>query len=503
VRDWQATDLDIIHLGDQAMERPTTSVLLASTLLLVVALSADAGAQTGAIAGQVTARASGAPLSRASIQVSSPALADTAGTTTDADGLYVINGLPVGTYAVDVTFVGYRAATSRNVDVDGDQTATVDFQLTSAPIELTETVISASRRAENIVDAPVSITKIRADKAVQTTTGLSFASLLEHVRGIDYTQRGIFTEKYNARGFNSGVGYNSRMVMLLDGMQASESSPAVSLQLHVPKEDLQDVEVIVGPGSALYGADAVAGIISVTTKDPRDSEGTTLALAGGTRSTFKGRFRHAGARDKWGWKVAGGHQQAHDYEVADTHYSADSSRAVTEDPDYGAHATRGKLGLYYYPDAESRIAFQTGAGNVDLIDQLDYGRIAHVDLRNWYKQLTYSSVESYVNLYHENQDLGDTYFVYSRAQYRADGLSEAEARERSSIPGEMFIRGAEVRRKSRLQHWRSHLTYGLDYRRSDERVAFVEGGRFVAWGLGAYTQAETDINKAMSEIPNG
>ena len=484
------------------MKRTTTTILLGSTCLLILFPSRDLDAQTSTIAGRVTARATGAPLSGASVQVSSPALADSVGTTTDGEGRYAFKGLPEGTYAAEVTFVGYRTTTARHIDVGPGRPAIADFGLVSAPVELTETVVSASRRAENIVDAPISISKIRAEEIAHNTHAHSVASLLEHVRGIDYTQRGVLTEKYGARGFNTAAGPNSRMVVFRDGIPGG-SSPAAAMELSVPKDDLQNVEVIVGPGSALYGPDAVSGVVSVTTKDPRGSEGTTVTLGGGSRSIFKGRFRHAGTRDKWGWKVSGEHQQARDYEVEWAFIRPDSTTAIDGDPSSDSWSNRGSLGLYYYRNPDSRIAFQAGAGAVDLIDLADTGRMSYGDWRKYTSQLTYSSSQSYLNIYRVQEDLGDTYNTDVKVRHMANGVPELEAKKRAKFTGDSYIWGGEFRRKYRFQPLRTHLTYGVDYRRAEYVFAFLEGGRYLARGLGVYGQSETGLSEHLKLVLAG
>ena len=54
------------------------------------------------------------------------------------------------------------------------------------------------------------------------------------------------------------------------------------------------MELVRGPGSALYGANAFSGVLNMTTKKPRDSAGGRIQLTAGDLSTKRGDFRHAG-----------------------------------------------------------------------------------------------------------------------------------------------------------------------------------------------------------------
>ena len=142
--------------------------------------------------------------------------------------------------------------------------------------ELGEIVVSASRRAENIVDAPASISKVDWKAVQRNTASNSYVSAIKNVKGVDHTQMGVLHERFNARGFNSAL--NTRMLLLVDGrvtkLLSGAGTPAPTIS--VVKEDLQDIEVIVGPGSALYGPDAVSGVVSITTVDPKVRQGTSI-----------------------------------------------------------------------------------------------------------------------------------------------------------------------------------------------------------------------------------
>jgi len=484
------------------MKHITRAVLLGHTFLLVLALSADVGAQTGTISGQVIDEASGVPLVGASVHVLNPDLAVSAGAATDGDGGYAVENLPMGTYAVEATFVGYRTVISRDIVVGARQSATVNFRLLTTPFKLTETVISASRRAENIVDASVSISKVDAEEVVRNASASSIIGLIQNVKGIDYTQRGIYTETYSARGFNGAVGPNSRMIVLLDGIDTGAGA-ADALGLSASKGDLQDVEVIVGPTSALYGPNAVASVVSITTRDPRESGGTTVALSSGSRSIRKARFRHAGTRDKWGWKISGEHQQARDFEINNTYYNADSSLAVTENPDFDARGTRGGGGLFYYPDADSRIGFQAGIGSVDQIDLLDGGRWRLEGTFSHYQQFFYSSAHSHLNIYQRRLEQGKAHALYVKARFMLEGYSEAEAKEKARFIGETIVRGVQFRHKSRLEPLRTHLAYGFDFNRSENIFPWVKDGRFLSRVLGVYGHSETGLNERLKFVLAG
>src|SRR5690606_6241362 len=80
--------------------------------------------------------------------------------------------------------------------------------------------------------------------------------------------------------------------------------------------DLERVEVVRGPGSALYGPGVDAGVIHFISKDPFTYPGTTVSVAGGERSLISAQARHAGVvGERFGYKVVGSYLQAKDWEL--------------------------------------------------------------------------------------------------------------------------------------------------------------------------------------------
>ncbi|MBI2504286.1 MAG: TonB-dependent receptor plug domain-containing protein [Candidatus Latescibacteria bacterium] len=418
---------------------------------------------------------SGDPLAGAVVEVSGPTLAGKKGAIADEKGRYAIENVPSGTYALKVTHVGYVAGTIRKVSVASGASAAVDFRLKTSPYGLEETVVSASRRAENIIDAPASISKVGWEEARRNAADNSYSSLLKNVKGVDCTQTGVFTEAFNTRGFNTA--FNTRMLMLLDGIPIGVAA-AFTPVFPIPRDDVQDVEVIVGPGSALYGPDAVAGIINVTSRNPRDSQGTTLALSGGARSTFKGRLRHAGIQDKWGWKISGDYQRARDFEVINTFYNADSTISVTDDPDFDAKSLRGGAGLFYYPDPKSSVGFTMGVGRASFIDMLDSGRGQRDNNTQHYQRLAYTSPRLYLNAYRTSTDGSDDYLLHTRAANRLKGLSEEEARRGASLAFVGKTWGMEARYSITPPFLEStHLTRARIFARRTTKVLFSKEER--------------------------
>src|SRR5262249_10218671 len=132
---------------------------------------------------------------------------------------------------------------------------------------------------------------------------------LARVPGLDLVQGSIGHFDVNARGLNT-TGARKTVVMqdgrdlglVVTGQQVWDALPG-------PVEDVERVEVIRGPSSAMYGANAFNGVISITTPPARDVIGTKMTLGGGDLRTRRVDVRNAGewSNGKLGYRLSAGY----------------------------------------------------------------------------------------------------------------------------------------------------------------------------------------------------
>jgi outer membrane receptor protein involved in Fe transport len=278
------------------------------TLLLVPGLVVAQG--TGTVTGRVTRAGEGSPLP--SVSVTTQTDQSTLTTVTGPDGRYTLRRVPAGSQTLVFRWLGYRP-TEAAVTVEADRTVAVDVALEPVAVALTELVVEAASRApERIVEAPSAISVVEP-QVLQNTSITGQAPLaLQTVPGVDLVQSGVNDFNVNARGFNSSL--NRRMLVLQDGRDVSIAFLGAQEwnSLPQPLEDLSRLEVVRGPGSALYGANAFSGVINMVTPDAREIAGTKLSLGGGELESFRGDLRHAGvlAGDRFGYRVSGGYNRS-------------------------------------------------------------------------------------------------------------------------------------------------------------------------------------------------
>ena len=431
------------------ISRAQRCAFLAALLLTAPALSgAQVSPQGAPAAGRVTGKVTdgtGRPVANAQVSVEGTGL----GVSTDANGEFTIAGVPPGTHAVKVRVLGFRSATRQGVAVASGQDVAVTVKLDQAAMALAGMVVSASRQAERITDAPATITRIDADQ-IANTVGNSFGGALKQVAGVDFIQVGVTSVAINARGFNSS--FNNRMLMMEDGRIAvlPENGLPVGQFTTINKLDLAGVEVLVGPGAALYGPDASNGVLTLQTKDPKLFPGTDVEISGGSRAYVDAQFRQAGvnASGSFGYKLTGEWQQANDFEnyikYAQVAGRTDSTKEIGIDWNSSVARTSGALVRYM---GDSRLELVGGLSLSSGVGQTNVGRN---QLKNWMYndlQLRYTSPHWYGNVYRTQSMAGDSYAINRYSQNRllqSSTVSDDSVKKLSDWPSDGQLYAAEL-----------------------------------------------------------
>lgn len=271
-------------------------------------------AQDAVVTGLVTDAQDGQTLVGANV-----ALLDDAGTivrggVTDIDGRYQLDDLDADAYTLEVRYIGYEPH-RQLVTLTAGETRRIDVALASAGLTLGDVVVTGVGRPEVIQDAPASITLLKAEE-LQANTALSSVSALRNTPGLDQSQTGVDRSEVVLRGFNNA--FSGSAFVLTDYRQSAVPSLGVNIFSIMPNMsiDLERVEVVRGPGSALYGAGADAGVIHFITKNPFDHPGTTVAVAGGQQAALDLQARHAGVIGRsLGYKITGAFTRADDFSL--------------------------------------------------------------------------------------------------------------------------------------------------------------------------------------------
>lgn len=476
-------------------------------LVLLLAAAWPAAAQSGRITGHVTDAAK-KPISGAQVLVTGTAL----GAESDADGKYTVTGVSTGTYTVRAQHIGYKAINAGGVVVTAGAATTADFSLVSTPVTLGGVVVSASRRVEKITDAPATITRLDA-LALSNTIGNGFAPALKEVKGLDFIQVGITAVAVNARGFNSS--FNNRMLQMEDGRIAvlPENGLPVGGFSPIPKVDMAGLEVLVGPGSALYGPDASNGVITLQSKDAKQFQGFSAELSTGTRNFMDAQARYARAthNGKWAYKLSGEFQSADDYHSNPLYPAVGASGPLAEkSADFKTDVKRGYGSLVYYFDRGGRLEVAGGASISNAIGQTNVGRNQLIDWQYRTAQVKYTSPRWFAQAYQSQSLSGDTYqlngFTQNRVRYPS--ITDDSVKALSDFPAKGIMNAAEVQNNFSTSMLvktgihaldNTHFVWGVQYRKDDVTSKRqwlsdrLTGENITAAQTGGYLQFETPL----------
>jgi outer membrane receptor protein involved in Fe transport len=179
----------------------------------------------------------------------------------------------------------------------------VDFDLRTL---LSLEVEGAARRPQARLEAPQAVYVLTRDD-IRESGATNLAELLRQVPGVFVVQSSATTFTVGIRGVNASTQLINRgMLVLVDGRQTLERGFGIQpwWSLGVELSDIERVEVVRGPGSVVYGSNALTGVINIVTRSPLDAEGVDLDAWGSIaalseqRSSSRARAR-AGGGQPW------------------------------------------------------------------------------------------------------------------------------------------------------------------------------------------------------------
>lgn len=367
--------------------------LLLFSLVVAVAAGASprvARAQTGTIAGRVTDRTSGLPVVNA--RVVARTSNRTAATATDDGGRYRLAGLTPGIYSLRVSRIGTQLQVVEGIEVRSGSETTADISVIPIAHELEEVVTTPGRQAEKVLDAPASVAVV-TQQAMESRPALTAADHLKTIPGVDVSSGGIVQSNVVARGFNNA--FSGTLLTLQDYRFAA----VPSLRVNVPflftsvSEDIQRMEVVLGPAAALYGPNSTAGVLHIITKSPFESQGTTFTIDGGSQSIMRLAARHAKApTGKFGYKFSGEYMTGQDWEYHDEGEPATVTRGSTQvSRDFEVNRYVGEARVDFRPAEGTELVTTYGLTHVGNAIELT-GANGAAQVKNW----TYQSIQQRV-----------------------------------------------------------------------------------------------------------
>ncbi len=450
------------------------------------------------ITGRVLDGETSEPLIGATVLISS-----SKGTTTNLNGEFRLVNVADGSYTLTVTYIGYEGY-KNPIEVSGSDLSLGDISLAPALYTFDQVVVTGTRKFEKITETPATI-EVISSKDIAELPSFNPGELLSRLKGVEFVRSGVVGTGINIRGFNSN--FNAKNLQVNDGRFSTliaTGLPFGPLTTQI-KEDIDRVEVILGPNAALYGPNAHNGLVHTITKDPRSSQGTTVAVNAGNQSLFSGRFRHAQViNDKISFKVMGEYTRGEEFEYVDSVYidrvgafDADGNpipdgvnEAYEElELDRDFEFFRGEAALYYSVGDNSDIILGWGGSNSTYLAPTNVGRNQIIDWRVNYYHLRFTSPNLFAQVYYTTSKTDDTYSIDDRTkQYWRGidaGLSDEEARgEFSYQSGARFVDNSK--------RWNAEIQYNRTFGKANIVVG-AQWQRDIADSEGTYLLDEDGI----------
>jgi iron complex outermembrane receptor protein len=174
-------------------------------------------------------------------------------------------------------------------------------QLPSAPGSLADAsledlmnieVTSVSKKAQRLSSTAASVYVITSEDIRRS--GLELPDVLRLAPGVQVARVEAGRWAVSIRGFNND--FSNKLMVLVDGRSVySEVNPGVMWDMvHVASDDIERIEVIRGPNAALWGENAVNGVISIITKSSKETKGGLLTAEAGSETEGTGTVRFGG-----------------------------------------------------------------------------------------------------------------------------------------------------------------------------------------------------------------
>ena len=294
-------------------------------------------------------------------------------------------------------------------------------------------VVSASRQPVQRTQAPATVYVVTQED-IRNSGAQNIWDALRSVPGIDVIQTRTNQAEISIRGLSKTL--NNRTLILLDGRTVLDPFFDFSIPESIPVtlSEIDRIEVVEGPASAVYGANAISGVINIITKTPAQLQGGILSYSAGERSLQTGSFNYGHKLDAWSYKLGGSWTAMDRFENANQ---------------FASEAGKFSSLVSYSPSPSSELSFagglthlntQTSAGTVGTFYDKGYSGFARADWR--YER---TKVRSFWN---HNEIQIDQLVALNNADLNSD-VYNAEIEHALTLPyGNELIAGAGYRRNS-------------------------------------------------------
>ncbi|MCB6972158.1 MULTISPECIES: TonB-dependent receptor [Butyricimonas] len=244
---------------------------VALTTLFVVALASIAFAEI-TLKGKVVDAKTGKALAGANVRLVGTSI----GIATNNKGEFILEKIPDGTYTLRASYSGYEVGSMK---VNGNK-SDILFQLLATPVNLNQVVVTGTGTHRRLKDSPVPVEVISGSDLRQAGVN-SFEDALLLLNPAFNIRPTVMGSYFTLNGMS-----NKYILILVDGKKvAGDVSNNTDLS-RIDMGRVKRVEILKGAASALYGSDAIAGVINVITEQPKDPISVQSKTRFGGESSF-------------------------------------------------------------------------------------------------------------------------------------------------------------------------------------------------------------------------
>lgn len=452
--------------------RRTCVLTLCATPILF--LPHAAMGQSGALRGRVIDTEGGEPVPGVTVDLVVGVGRTIRSASTGGEGQFRFENVAAGRYSLIFSSLGYETKRLDRIAVNDVTVSLGTVELVSIAFKLNPVVVTASREREKVLEAPASVHTVETEE-IEEQPATSSVDHIVGLPGADVFTTGLAQHNVAARGFNNV--FSAGLFLLTDYRWASVPSLRFNAYNLIPatNEDIERIEFVLGPGSALYGPNVDKGVMHIVTQSPLDNPETVVSVTGGERSVFKGSVRHADLlSDDVGYKVSGVYLRGDDWKFVDP--------AEIAPRDFDQQRFQGDLRVDMRLDDRSTLILSGGVSR--LVSSIEMTQIGAAQADDWtytYLQGRFRRGDLFAQAYLNMSDAGNTLTL----------------RDADTITDNSLLYVGQVQHGLSLGS-RQRFIYGADLIRTIPRTDGEIMGRNEqdddVTELGGYVQSETQLS---------
>jgi outer membrane receptor for ferrienterochelin and colicins len=242
------------------------------------------------------------------------------GMVSNAEGKFVLPELPTGQYLLAISMIGFERVEIPAIVMPGVPMA-ITVNLKPLAIQTAPVIVTATRREQSLSEIPASVSVID-DRDLRSRSSVTVDNALKYVPGVSVTRSQVNIR--GSTGYSYGVG--TRVLLLVDGLPFLTGDTEEIIWESIPVTQIDRVEVVKNAGSALYGSNALGGVINIITKSIQENPETRLRTYGGIYSSPK--------YESWRWsdrsRTFGGVSLQHQQRYGALGFAAGGSRTLDD-----------------------------------------------------------------------------------------------------------------------------------------------------------------------------